>query len=213
MEHEPWIGAEYENGGGLGGQKIAVVGHSHYSDNLDFPSFTKDLIESCISGPSEDFDGDMASFNVVPNYFGFQDRRLFWSKVIFFNFLPTIVGRASQKFEAGTPGQIQAGTARLLRILNQERPSKVFVFSKEAWDYCPKILEAEEQDLSRRLGSDFEGYTMGHYGSIEHPIATFGLRHPLGAKKERMQRVVKTLMDLPVETWCDDPVFQRDREP
>ncbi len=48
---------------------------------------------------------------------------------------------------------------------------------------------------------------MGHYGDIEHPIAVFGLRHPMGAETDRMSRVIKTLMDLPVETWRDDRVF------
>ncbi len=81
MEHVPWIGAEYSNGSGIEGQKIAIVGFSHYSDNLDSATYTKDLIKSCISSPSEDFNGDMGSFNVVPSYFSFHNKSMFWPKV------------------------------------------------------------------------------------------------------------------------------------
>lgn len=127
VEHKPWVGSDYENG--VNGQKIAVIGFSSYSENVDYENFTIDLIQSCVSGPTEDFDGDLASFNAVPRYFGFPDKKEFWPKVMFFNFLPGIVGGPSQKFEGGSPEQLSGGATRVPRLLAKYKPSKAFVFS------------------------------------------------------------------------------------
>lgn len=208
MEHDPWIGKDYQDKVGIGGQCIAVIGHSHYGNKPDFPGYTTGAISSCVHGGNEDFDGSMATFDAVPGYFGFNDARDFWPKVIFLNFLPTLVGTSEEKFGYGSDEQIKAGVHRLLRIFQNYKPTKAFVFSSKAWDCCPKTLEGTEQRLSDRLGHDFLGFRGGHYGTLEAPTMTFGLRHPMGASKDRMQRVVKTLMDTPLETWRDYPVFR-----
>ncbi len=213
MEHTPWIGKEYKDGTGISGQKIAVIGHSHHSSNADFSSFMVDFVKSCIFEPTEDFNGDMATFNAIPSYFGFDDRRQFWPKVMFFNFLPNLVGSSENKFGFGENVQVKAGAERLLRIFRNHRPLKAFIFSKKAWGCCPKTLELVEQNLAERLGPDFNGYRGGHYGSPEFATMAFGLRHPMAANKHRMCRVVRTLMDLPIETWRDDPVFHATEQP
>lgn len=208
MEHDPWIGDQYINNDGIGGQCIAVVGHSHHGNKPDFQGYTTGFMGSCVYGRTEEFDGDMATFNAVPGYFGFDKACDFWPKVIFFNFLPTLFGTSEEKFGYGGGEQIKVGADRLLRIFKEYKPAKAFVFSSKAWDCCPKTLEGSEQRLWDRLGQDFLGFRGGHYGSLEAPTMTFGLRHPMGAAKTRMQRVVKTLMDLPLETWRDYPIFQ-----
>ena len=181
MEHSPWIGSEYEHGKGINGQKIAVVGHSHYGPNSDFPSYTVDLIQSCLSGATEDFDGDMGTFNSVPGYFGFRSKHDFWPKVIFFNFLPNLVGTADHKFGYGTDEQIKAGAERLVRIFENYNPTKAFVFSRKAWDCCPKTLEEKEIRLNERLGSDFIGFRGGHYGNPKTPNDDLWFAAPHGS--------------------------------
>lgn len=208
MEHDPWVGRLYKDGIGIGRQRIAVIGHSHYGDNADFQNYAIGLIESCIHGGNEDFDGNMASFTPVPSYFGFENARDFWPRVIFFNFLPTLIGGSQDKFGYGSAEQIKSGCDRLLRILGKHEPSKVFVFSRKAWDCCPRTLEGFEHRLNERLGPDFIGFRGGNFGTAEAATMTFGLRHPMAANKERMRRVVKTLMEQPIEIWRDNPIFQ-----
>ena len=98
LEHREWVGEEYALG--IGGQRVAVMGFSHWGEpDEDCASFTEDVIAAVCTGSSHAF------FDHVQRYFGFDGRAAFWSKVAFFNYLPDLVGTGENRYAWGTQDQ------------------------------------------------------------------------------------------------------------
>ncbi len=74
IEHLPWLPNTTD---GFDGQKIAIVGYSHYSDEPDHASLTEDVVRAVISGEQKH-----QFFRAVQGYFGFPDDASFWNRVI-----------------------------------------------------------------------------------------------------------------------------------
>ena len=103
IEHDPWEGPKYQMG--IDEQRIAIVGYSHHraEDDHDTRSFTRDVINDVLARDSHQF------FRSIRAYFAFEDTRDFWSRVLFFNFLPDCIGTTDRRYADGTTQQSLTG--------------------------------------------------------------------------------------------------------
>ncbi len=180
VEHTPWRGPSYKTG--IGGQKLAIVGYSHYlqPDDTDDDDFTRQVIIKDVL----DRKRDLFFFNQIAGYFGMDLD--FWQHVIFFNFLPACIGFVEDKFREGTPHQLALGKVRALKVINDEKPDKVFVFTKKGWLAFPPTDQSFPPE-----------FRWGTYQLSGHPVTACGLRHPQGADGEMMRKAVGTVMAMP----------------
>jgi hypothetical protein len=183
MEHFEWCPDGYRDGG-LNGQKIAIVGYSHHdSEGKDYEYFTLDTIEEVLNGRSYAF------FTQIMLYFGYQSPQPFWNNVLFFNFLPTIVGTDDERYNYGTQEQLDTGKRRVLRIIEVHRPDKMLVFSKKAWKNFPLSFE-EENNIRVEPPHYWHSYQVT---GGKRTLAA-GLRHPQYANRAEMTRMVDEYM-------------------
>jgi hypothetical protein len=186
IDHLPWIGAAYSTG--INGQKIAIVGYSHWSDESDNEGAqaTRECIQNVISS-----DWKIRFFTALRNYFGYVDHGAFWNKIIFFNYLPNCVGNGEQRFEHGTEEQREYAKERFKRIVGEERPQKVLVFTSRRWAF-------PEVDCTSLSPSNFPSFSYGQYHVGDHTALIFFLRHPQGAKKTLMKSAVEYILDMTI---------------
>ncbi len=183
IEHVEWCPDGYR-GSGLAGQRIAIAGHSHWSDDPDHDAFTDECLRNVISG-----EWRIAFFTSIARYFGYEDRATFWSSVLFFNFLPTKAGSGDERFAYGDAGQLEAGRARVLRILDHHQPEKLFVFSTKAWQEFPPTLE-DAGHATPQPPLFWHSYVTPN----GHCVKAMGLQHPQGANRDAMTARVAALM-------------------
>ncbi len=188
IEHEAHIGPEYHSG--IDGQKVAIVGYSHWGDvEEDNNSGTQVCVRNVMSGKWR-----IRFFTQIRGYFQFTDHTLFWNRVMFFNFLPDCVGGPNERFGHGTPEQRKRGQERFLRLICAERPHKVFVFTKRWWAFP----DATTKD--KPLDDPFSSFCQRTYRKEDLAVPAFLLRHPLGANGELMRSVVSHIRTLPIMT-------------
>lgn len=178
IEHSPWIGPDYQQG--IEGHRVAIVGYSNWWDSEDSADVTTDTVERVVSG-----EWKPAFFSSIRNYFGFTSNAEFWNRVMFFNFVPEIIGKGDERFNSATKEQKERGRERVLRLFDEHRPQKAFVFSTKAWTDFPPLNEGIERDW-------------GTYGEADRLVTAFGLRHPQGADGADMKRKVEEFMRMPV---------------
>lgn len=182
IEHTPWVGKEYHNG--LAGSRIAIVGHSHHGDEEDEVLATQDCVAKVMSGQYK-----IMFFNQVRNYFGFDHHSDFWPRVLFFNYVPNLIGTSDHRYGRMHDAEQKAvAKSRFLRTLSDNRPDKVFVFSKAI---------AGEIPLPSPIIRTFDGLGVGETEfEIEGNTISqvFMLRHPQFAPKAKMTSAVATLL-------------------
>src|SRR4051812_18853661 len=114
VQHAPWEGSEFLRSG-LNGQKIAIVGYSHWGaecDEDDYPEYTNEVDTGVVSGAIRS-----NFFTCIRNYFGYESHAEFWSKVVFFNYLPRCIGGPDARFAEGTPEEHEEGGRRFFSIV------------------------------------------------------------------------------------------------
>jgi hypothetical protein len=186
IEHDHWRGPDYRKMG-VGGQKLAIVGYSHYlqpggTDSTDFTVRTMTdnvLARCCVPG----------FFDRIASYFDMDSE--FWNRVVFFNFVPCCIGFDDDKFKGATPDQVASGQARTLKILAAELPDKLFVFTARGWHEFP---ETNAPTLS--LADRFSSFQQTKYNLAGKRIDAFGLRHPFGAVGRIMRDVVQHIRSM-----------------
>ena len=188
IEHEPWKGPHYETG--INGERIAIVGHSHYRDCEDTNSFTLDVMSDVISGRCS-----YSFFNHIATYFDARHIGGIWNRVLFFNYLPDCVGSDEERYKFGRPEQIERGHERFLRLLAEYRPQKVFVFSKKIW---PKRPPTREDSAAGEITDG--GFSWGTYQAGRQIVMDFNLRHPERAPKDLMRKAVQRILSMPLIT-------------
>jgi len=195
IEHAPWIGDRYRLGQGIDRQLIAIVGHSHYREAEDSEEFTVNVLKKLLAGRQK-----FAFFTQIQSYFGFNDTKDFWHRVMFFNYLPECVGSKTERYKRGTKEQIQLAKVRFRRLLDKHKPDKVLVFSNasgKGWETFPETDEEVRGERLSRLGSSvFSKFTWGTYTTGKHTVYAYGLRHPQGANKDEMKQAVKVVLDM-----------------
>lgn len=190
VEHAEWEGEHYK--AGIQGQRIAVVGFSHWGDaNGEDPDFTCNVLSEVREGRSHAF------FDRIQEYFGHRGDYSFWDKVLFFNFIPTLIGGGDERYAYGTPEQHNRGRERFLQIIGRQLPEKVLVFSRKTWDALGPFRAGDDgpHQLGAGLPAKFE---WGRYEQDGHMAAAFGLRHTQGAKTEEMTRAVEQVLKTDV---------------
>ena len=199
LEHTPWIlRADYE--AGLDGQRICVVGYSHHHDqgDADEEGFTRWVVENHIKGDL----GRNSFFPYVQRYFG-SESAIFWNRVLFFNFLPNVIGSSDRKYAIGTPEQVDQAKKRFHRIVGDYEPHKIFVFSTKAWGDIVGLLE-KTQHL--RTGVEVSKFSWGVYRVGSYESLVFGLRHPQYAQGNLMKAAVRAALDFPLNETGDQEV-------
>jgi hypothetical protein len=83
IEHRPWLRQE-KYSLGIEGQRIAIVGHSHWQDpdnpkDVDSDDYTVDVLHQVIDGTCRP-----PFFPHIRGYFGWPTND-FWNHVMFFN--------------------------------------------------------------------------------------------------------------------------------
>lgn len=161
-----------------------IVGWSHWGNEGEDVG-TKGCIQKVIDG-----EWRIAFFTQIRGYFDHQDHALFWPQVMFINFLPNLVGGPEQRFGHGTLEQRQIGKERFLRLIEENLPHKVLVFTSRRWAF-PYL------DNSENLSSSFPQFLKSKYKIGSHEAAVYFLRHPQGARKTIMQAAVRYIIDMP----------------
>lgn len=194
VEHAAWIGPNYLDG--IYQQRVALLGYSHWGDSPDHDGFTW----QCVANVRDDVWPDLRFFNSIQSYFGFDDRMSFWNRVMFFNFVPSFVGGREQRYAWATPEQRKLGQRRVIRLIREHRPSKVFVFTRKGWSSFPKTREEENDNTCLALGDNLPAaFNYGHYVHVPDRGAStiaIGLRHPQYASTAQMQSAVKAGLAL-----------------
>jgi hypothetical protein len=197
VEHIPWVGEEYE--AGIEGQRIAIVGYSHWMEEgeKDSDDCTLTVIRKVI-GAEEKFDQNPFCVQ-IRNYFNFASHFDFWNRVLFFNCIPECIGTREEKYKTATPNQVERAKVRFLRIMQERLPQKVLVFTTKGWADLPPTLE-DQKPSSRppRLAAEFGGFEWGTYKTNGHTVMAYGLRHPLGAPGKLMRRAVQHILAMPL---------------
>lgn len=185
MEHLPWVGSQYALDG-FQGQKIAVVGYSHYEDGPDYPGLTQEIVERIRSGTNYSF------FTSIRNAFGSADSSDFWDRVVFFNFIPQKIGTAAAKYAVAGEALHAEARGRVLRILHEHKPEKLVAFSSKGWDEFPPYPN-EDTPLDSAPAVRSRGTYIDPDG---HAVAAFGLRHPQGANGHEMRNAVAAILSV-----------------
>lgn len=194
IEHMPWPGSNYAKHG-LNGQRIAIVGYSHHRDECDpdHNKFTESVMKQVVG--EKDFRD--ALFPYIPSYFGAMHATEFWHSVLFFNFVPECIGTTKDRYKTASPELVNRARRRFLKILADQRPDKVIVFTRKGWNQRPRTFEEETGGRCRLLGRGFPAsFTWGTYRTGRHSVKAFGLRHPQYANKETMLKAVKRILAI-----------------
>ena len=188
VEHDPWVGQGYSEG--IAGQRIAVVGYSHWRDENDddTDNFTIFVVKRLIEE-----DQKISFFCRIRDDFSYGSTEKFWNSVLFFNFLPNCVGTASERYDYGTREQVRRGQARFEKLLGAYAPDKVLVFTKRGWSQCPPTRE-ERAGRECQPFCDVSGFTCGSYDLEGKLVSAYGLRHPERANGQQMRLGVQAAL-------------------
>src|SRR5260370_9955306 len=196
LQHAPWVGPNYKTG--INGQRICIVGYSHHhgTGESDSEDFTQYVVGRFINGTL----GRNSFFLPIGGYFGLPDNATFWNHVVFFNFLPDVIGNTDNKYGTGETDRIAQGKERFLRIIREAKPNleKVFVFTTKGWRDFPRTIEEESGKEKIPLGTGFPKFSWGTYAAGDHTVMVFGLRHPHGAPANLMKSAVQQILDKPL---------------
>jgi hypothetical protein len=183
-----------QDGKNIEGQKIAIVGYSHYlrGNNIDNENVTISVLESVISGNQRhDF------FTKIRNYFCYDSHEEFWTRVYFFNFIPRAIGNESAKYDTATQAMVAMGRARFLRFLEEEQPDKVFIFSSKGWKGFPETtLEEQAGGVCTPLIMGSPEPNWGTYTTKGKHVLVCGFKHPERANSAELSMQVRKFLAL-----------------
>ncbi|QYE35239.1 hypothetical protein KZX46_04355 [Polymorphobacter sp. PAMC 29334] len=190
VQHEPWVGLNYGSGA-FNGEKIAIVGYSHWDNDIDTNEKTKETLAGVATGSTV----EIAFFNKIMGYFK-RDDPAFWNEVMFFNFIPNTIGTGDERHDSGTDEQHRLGQARALALMEEHKPDRVFVFSAKAWRNFPKSIEDLAELQADEIIPEEAEFVRNHYRVEDHVVLAFGLRHPQGAADAIMYPAVAAALRM-----------------
>jgi hypothetical protein len=188
--HDPWRPTSKD---GIDGQHIAIVGYSHHlkGGDVDCKSLTRDVVRDVIKGKKK-----LSFFTSIQNYFGYNNPKDFWTRVLFFNFLPDCIGDSDNKYGKGSDEQHRLAQDRVRRILSKERPNKVFVFTTKGWQKFPNTIENVGDQPCTPLFPGSPEPSWGIYEMGSHRVLVCGFRHPQYAKGQNIKRQVEAFLAM-----------------
>jgi hypothetical protein len=183
IEHSPFKGAAYEQG--IKDKKIAIVGYSHWHDGqaADHDGLSVFTVEKVIKG-----EWSPRFFGAIRNSFDFNSHKEFWNRVLFFNYVPTIIGTGAERFGTATDDEATVANARFERIVDEYRPDVVFVFTK-------KTQLGALQLGFKPLPEPFQGFVQATRNSQGHISQIVRLRHPQGASGTALKQAISHIID------------------
>lgn len=194
IEHTEWLASEYQQG--IDGQRIAIIGYSHHDPDLENEktNVTNTTLRAVVeqSGIAK----ELVFFTHIQNYFGYEATNEFWNRVLFFNFVPDLVG--TDRWASATPAQIKRGRQRFARILDEHVPNKALVFSIKGWNQLCVEQKKEYGPSPLQLSDDETKPVYGTYIGGGGATQVYQLRHPLYAAKREMTDRVREILKQPV---------------
>lgn len=155
---EPWVGNDYWNGG-FKGQKILVVGNSHYCSD-------RDACSNCgVDGYCFDYDCSEFTSGVISKYLersiwepwmltyekferalcGYRtdknDARNIWDSIAFYNYLQTAV---SSWTDQGNDSDYYNSQAAFWEVLEDLRPDCIIMWGSRVWNMTPGFNGCED---------------------------------------------------------------------
>lgn len=204
---KPWIGENYQNGGGIFRQRTLILGGSQYSPGYEnfhteegkaeWQSFTNDVVyyylDPDINGR---WKGTYTSF--INSIFGGpsndEQRGRFFDSVIFYNYLQEIAGASAS--EAGNfDYHASCHFNAFKEILEEHRPEVVISWGSKVWEALPN-------DWGHGSAEIRDGVTVGteisqkiyHYPFHDTVICLVGVRHPsIGYSPDFHHQIFKQL--------------------
>ncbi|MGB3472853.1 MAG: hypothetical protein WBA51_18705 [Erythrobacter sp.] len=143
---EPWVGENYEKVGLRDGQKLLLVGDSHYASDISDGRNT-DLTNKVVHQMIDD--GEWAFFKhvrMVAN--GLEEpieMKSFWHQVAFVNLLQETLPESSS---IPSKKQIANGWLALRETVEELKPDVMFIFSARAWDQSGVEADRIEEEAS-----------------------------------------------------------------
>ena len=89
-------------------------------------------------------------FSDIAGYFGMSPEE-FYPRVVFFNFIPEIIGSKAERYDWAAHEMAVHGSERALRIAETNNLDKLLLFSGKAWESFPQSLEQAEQQRHARF--------------------------------------------------------------
>lgn len=178
VEHKPFKGGDYEQG--INGKRIAVVGYSfwhdgEYPDSEDWGAFTLSKVLSGAWKPR--------FYSTIRNSFGFNNHTEFWNRVLFFNYVPTMIGTGAERFATATDEEATVANARFSRIIDEHRPDLVFVFTKKT--------QLGGLGLAfKPLAAPLQMFVQAERQANDHTSKIIRLRHPQGANGRALKQAI-----------------------
>ena len=84
-----------------------------------------------------------------------------------------------------------------MRIINAEKPDKVFVFTSKGWRAFPETtVEELSGGVCKPLIQGLTEPNWGTYMAGGHRVLVCGFRHPLFASGQNMREQVRTFLEL-----------------
>jgi hypothetical protein len=199
----PWVGKNYEDGGGVFRQKTLILGGSQYSpDSEDFHTeagrikwqeFTREVVEYYFddSIPGR-WKGTYTSFinSIYGGPTSEEQRGKFFDAVVFYNYLQEIAGASAS--EAGNHDYTAPQhSAAFLEVLNEYQPDVVISWGAKVWDALPsdwhhgpavsgEPVMIEGKDAGSVYSYPFQGRVIRLVG-VRHPSIAYdvGFHHEL----------------------------------
>jgi len=166
----PWIGSKYEEGH-FNGNRILILGESHYEE----PDVTKWLTDDLISAIAN---GDITHrfFTIVAQLVSGDsvdalDKSKFWSEVAFYNFVQVPLRDARVR-----PTWVEwlTGVEPFKDVVRFLQPDKIIALGKQVWDVMPNDgIEGDAVIIGDKSAATY------HYdGYIDKRVSCLSLPHP-----------------------------------
>lgn len=130
--HLPWEGPAYH----AAGQRVLLLGESHYvtAPGDDAPTLTRDIVQAVRDGTRPlPFYTKAAQLLGGSGVATPQGRAAFWDGVAFFNYVPVVVGLASNA--EPTAAMWAAAPARFFALLAALAPTHVLSLGQRQWNH------------------------------------------------------------------------------
>jgi hypothetical protein len=187
----PWVGENYQNGGGIFRQRTLILGGSQYSEGYEnfhteeglaeWRSFTNDVVYYYLdSGISGRWKGTYTSFinSVFGHHTDAEQRSKFFDSVIFYNYLQEIAGATASEagnFNYGAPCHFEA----FREVLENHRPEVVIAWGNKVWDALPNDWGYGSAEITNGITvGDKTSQKIFHYPFCGSVVRLVGVRHP-----------------------------------
>lgn len=187
----PWVGDNFQSGGGIFRQRTLILGGSHYSDEyesfqtpegqMEWATFTNEVVEYYLDDNIQGrWKGTYSRFinSVYGDSTDQYRRRNFFESIVFYNYLQEIAGGGPTEahlFDYTEDRHFRAFS----QVLEQHRPEVVISWGNKVWDVLPNDWGYGPAVITKGIelegGTSFDIYD---YPFGDSTIRLVGVRHP-----------------------------------